>query len=83
MRTMLIAGAALVIATAAMAQAEKEFDLKLTGSEVNMVGEALGELPYKKVVPLMNKLQGQLNAQSQPPKPAVVPEEKKEDKKAE
>lgn len=78
MRMLLIAGVTLSLVSAAHAQeATKDFDFKLSAADVNVIADALGELPYKKSAPLFNKLQSQINAQTQPAKPVVVPEEKK------
>lgn len=38
----------------------------LTDEEVALIGEALREMPFKKVAPLINKLQSQLNEQLVP-----------------
>lgn len=59
----------------------KEFDIKVTGADITLVGEALGMMPYGKVAPLMQKLQNQINKQIDltltPPPKADVPEAKK------
>lgn len=66
---------ALLLSTSAYAQ-EKEYDLKVNSTEVLLIGEALGLMPYGKVAPLMQKLQNQINSQNMitqtPPKPAGV-----------
>lgn len=59
--------AALMFATPVVAQ--QEFTLKVTPAEINVIGEALGFMPYSKAAPLIQKLQVQVNAQSQPPAP--------------
>lgn len=82
MKNFTIACCAIIASTigTTIAQAqEKEYNLKLNGNEVNLVGEALGALPYTKVVPLMNKLQQQLREQDRP----VVEAPKKDSSKPE
>lgn len=73
-----------MLATPAVAQDNnqaKEFDIKVTGADITLVGEALGMMPYGKVAPLMQKLQNQINKQIDltltPPPKADVPEAKK------
>lgn len=41
----------------------KEIKLDLTVDEVNVILQALGELPFKQVYPLVNKIQEQAAAQ--------------------
>lgn len=67
-----------LIATAAVAQ-EKEYTFKVTASEVNTIGKALGKLTYDEVAALVQKLRVQIEAQNQPPKIEELPkvEEKK------
>lgn len=67
MKKLLIIGL-IWLPTLAIAQ-EKEFDFKLNEKDIAVIGEALGMMPYAKVAPLMVKLQQQINAQTQPPKP--------------
>lgn len=50
----------------AQGQPEKQFNLTVTGADIQTLGEGLGTLPYGKVAPLMSKLQAQINEQSQP-----------------
>ena len=73
--TVAIACAALLgfAVTQSRAQ-EKEFTLKVKASQVQLLGKALGLLPYGEVAPFMGELQTQINAQNEPPKveaPAV------------
>lgn len=57
---------------------EKSFNLNLTAQEIQIISDALTEAPYKKVAPLMFKLQSQINAQFvETPKPEIKQEEKK------
>lgn len=58
-------------------QPQKEFTFKVSQAEVELIGEALGLLPFNKVAQLMNKLQIQLNTQQQPNLP-VAPQAPKE-----
>lgn len=48
----------------------KTFTLALTGAELMTVGQALGDLPYKVVQPLLEKLNAQIAAQIAPAEPA-------------
>lgn len=70
----------LAFSGAALAQ-EKELDFKMTNTEINLVGKALGKMPFDEVAPLVNKLRTQYMSAANPPKP----EEKKQEepKKAE
>ncbi len=67
---------AMLASTPAFAQdnSAKEFDLKVTGADIAILGDALGMMPYAKAAPLMQKLQAQINIQNNP---APKPEEKK------
>ena len=40
-----------------------EFTFKFTAEEVSIIGMALGELQYKQVRPLIEKMQAQINEQ--------------------
>jgi hypothetical protein len=42
---------------------EKEFEFKVTEKEVNLIFQALAELPFKLSVEIINKLQKQVNDQ--------------------
>lgn len=44
---------------------QKEFVFRLTTDEANVVGQALGELPYKVAAPVLHKLQAQAAEQEQ------------------
>jgi len=59
---------AMLLSTSAAFAQEKEFTLKVKASQVQLLGEALGMLPYNKVAPFMGELQTQINAQNEPPK---------------
>ena len=50
-----------------------EFTIKLTEQEMQLVGDALSELPHKRVVALLGVLQTQINEQLAPPKEPVPP----------
>ncbi len=41
----------------------KEINFQLTVDEINTILEALGQMPYVKVFPLINKIQGQAQQQ--------------------
>lgn len=80
MRNIFLVAAAAVISTAALAQQPQpptEYILRLSGEEVAAVWSALGELPFKKVAPLMQKVQQQVSEQERvspapsPPPPAA------------
>lgn len=43
----------------------QEITLKISLDEVNMILEALGEMPFKRVYPLVNKIQEQAAQQLQ------------------
>lgn len=59
-------------------QPEKEFNLKLPVSDIQIISDALSEMSYKKAAPLMQKLQIQINNQIAPPqKEETKPEENK------
>lgn len=60
-------------------EAPKQFNLTVTSEELQIIGNALEELPFKKSAPLMNKLNQQVQQQIAPtPKPdAPKPEENK------
>lgn len=75
----LIVPALIAIPTIAAAQ-QKEIDLKLAVHDVQLIGEALGTMPFAKVAPLMQKLQVQVSSQMKP-EPEVKPEPKSESKK--
>lgn len=46
-----------------MSNQEKVFVFTLTASEAELIGKALGELPFKQVVSLVSKLQSTINTQ--------------------
>lgn len=50
-----------------------EYTIKLTGQELDLIGEGLGTQPFKLVAPLLQKLREQVAAQQ-----ASKPEEKKD-----
>jgi len=63
----------LLLSTSAAFAQEKEFNLKVKASQVQLLGEALGLLPYGKVAPFMVDLQQQINAQNvETPAPPAV-----------
>ena len=53
------------------------YKLTVTPEEIDMIGDALGNLPYAKVLPLINKLRLQVIEQQQAAQAKPV-EEKKE-----
>lgn len=68
----LIVAVSLLLSTVVYAQeADKKFNLEVSGADITLLGEALGMLPYGKVAPLMQKLQVQINAQQ--PVPSATP----------
>ena len=50
-----------------MADSKNEITLKLTLSEVNLVLEALGNLPFRQVFEVVGKIQEQAGGQIKPP----------------
>ena len=54
---------------------EKEYELKLSLAEINIIGEGLSSVPYGKAFPLVNKLREQMFRQQPKPEPpkAVEP----------
>lgn len=59
-------------------EAPKQFNLTVTPEELQIIGSALEELPFKKSAPLMNKLNQQVQSQVNPvPTPKPKPEENK------
>lgn len=49
----------------------KEFTLTVTEQELNVLSAGLTELPFKVVADLIKKLQGQINAQTNPSIPTT------------
>lgn len=47
---------------------------ELTPEEVNIIGVALGQMPFNQVVNLINKLQQQIKDQESKAEPVDVPE---------
>ena len=41
------------------------FKIELNDQELNIIGQALGEMPYRLAEPVLRKLQEQVNAQPQ------------------
>ena len=60
--------AALLLAPLPALAQQQEVTLTVNREELKTIGEGLSELPYKNVVQLMNKLQGQVIQQQQPVK---------------
>lgn len=46
---------------------EQEITITLTASEMDQVGNVLAQRPYGEVANLLAKMQGQINAQQNPP----------------
>lgn len=71
----LIIAALMVAPSLALAQqpSPQEFTLKLSASELDIVGKALEEIPFKTAAPLMQKLRQQIMEQQTPPKPVAAP----------
>lgn len=67
-KSLIFASAILFLASSANAQQqpEKEYNLNVTASELNVIGQALGQQTYDKIAPLMAKLQGQVSIQNIP-----------------
>ena len=65
MRSLIVAF--VMLPTVAFAQQQQqEFTLKVTLDEINIISDALIELPAKRVVPLIDKLRKQVAAQQRP-----------------
>ena len=45
---------------------DKTYELKLTGNEINLLFEALQELPYKRVAAVIGNINQQVIAQQKP-----------------
>lgn len=76
--TSLVALSFLSVANAQ--EAPKQFTLTVTTEELQVIGKALEELPFKQSAPVMNKLNTQVQQQLAPtPKPdaTVKPQENK------
>ena len=58
-------------------QAQQEVTLKVTNDDVNVIGRALGKLPFDEVAGLVQKLRSQI-VEQQPKQAPVAPEGKKE-----
>lgn len=65
MRKYIILGM-LIVAGPALSQEPAEFRLTVTPAELNVIGVALGERPYREVAPLLAKLDAQLKEQRAP-----------------
>ena len=50
---------------------ERSYTLNVTGSEANVIGNALSALPYRDVAPILNKLQAQIKEQDAKPAPTA------------
>jgi len=44
----------------------EKFTLELTGEQLNMVGQAIGELPYRVAEPLLTEIRKQVESQQVP-----------------
>ena len=70
------AAIACSIATVSLAyaqqQQEREFEIKVNNKDIELIGKALGKLPFEEVAPLFQKLQVQIQQQNMP-KPPVEP----------
>jgi hypothetical protein len=60
-----------------------EYNIKLTGPDLDLIGEGLNTQPFGKVVPLINKIKAQILEQQQAaqPKSPAAPEVPKEPEK--
>lgn len=74
-RLLWVAGfiAALAVPTLAQ-QPDKEYNLKVSGPEVETLGKALGKLPFDDVAVLIQKLRTQIVDQQTPRKEDTKPE---------
>ena len=62
-----------------MAFAQQEFNLKLKAADVDLIGRALGKLPYEEVANLVNNLRQQIVDQQGKPASVNPPSEPKKD----
>lgn len=73
--------------TPALAQAPEagtqptSFTITVTQQELQIIGGALEDLPFKKSAPLMNKLNQQIQNQVNPPKPPLSANKPEAEKK--
>lgn len=79
----------MLFATPAIAQPvqpvpqEAELNFKLTTTDINVIGQALGKAPYEQAAPILQKLREQyFNLQAKAAvKPEIKPEENKDNEK--
>lgn len=72
--------AGFVLAFAVPTLAQQEVNLKVTTEDVNVIGKALGKMPFDEVAGLIQKLREQIMQQQKPaevpvptPRPAEAP----------
>lgn len=53
-------------AQSSQSQSQQEYNLKITGVELDLIGRALGLMPYNDVASLVQKLRQQVVEQQQP-----------------
>lgn len=54
------------VAQSSQSQSQQEYNLKVTGVELDLIGRALGLMPYNDVASLVQKLRQQVVEQQQP-----------------
>lgn len=80
MKKLLLVLGIMATAFPAVAQEQKHFNLSVTGDDLQIIGKALEDKPFKDVAPLIQKLNMQIQAQSRPA-PVKPPEVKEGEKK--
>lgn len=66
---MLVAAIALFAAAPAAAQAPKDYTIKLSAQDLQIVGAALGARPFTEVRDLFARIEQQINEQNKVPTP--------------
>lgn len=61
-----IVGCLMAVPVYAQQQQQPEFNIKLTGIELDLIGEGLGTQPFNKAAPLIAKLREQVIQQQKP-----------------
>lgn len=69
--------AALLSAHAQQQQPQQVFTLQISEPDLNVIGQALGKMPYEMSAGVIARLQQQVNAQMEAEKKAADPKSKK------
>lgn len=76
MKNLLISVSLFFIVSDAVAQQQPpvaDYSLKLNSNEIDILGRALGKLPYEEVAVLIQKIRQQIISQQQPEPPKEAP----------